>query len=154
MFMTKTFNASETNTFAGHLVKVLDNKTVICLSGDLGAGKTLFVQGIAQGLAVDEPVTSPTFNIMNIYHGRYPIYHFDLYRLDFPEQLEDIGFFEYIQADGIIIIEWADKFAELMPQEYLWIDIKRGGEENERLITMKPVGQKYIKMVEELNSTC
>lgn len=129
----------------------LDRGDVICLSGDLGAGKTLFTQGVAAGLGVGEGVTSPTFTILQVYEdGRCPIYHFDLYRLEIPQQLEDIGFEEYSRPDGVAIIEWADKFAAEMPEEHLWIELKINDEAG-RVVTMSPHGARYVKLCEEMN---
>jgi tRNA threonylcarbamoyladenosine biosynthesis protein TsaE len=108
-------------SFGRQLGQLLQEGSVLCLIGDLGAGKTLLVQGIAQGLGLNEEITSPTFTVMNVYEGTIPVYHFDLYRLESPEQLVDIGFDEYTNAGGIAIIEWPDKFPGFMPDSYLRI---------------------------------
>lgn len=127
---------------------------VVCLAGDLGAGKTLLVQGLADALGIEGDVTSPTFTILQVYDGgRLPLYHFDLYRLDDAGQLDDIGFDEYTGGRGAAVIEWADKFADAMPTEHLWIELKLGGGENERLIGFEPVGDRYRKLCEELKDS-
>lgn len=96
----------------------------VVLSGDLGAGKTQFVQGVAAALGVRDAVCSPTFNILLTYpEGRVPLYHFDLYRLDGGEQLDDIGFYETVDGDGVSFIEWGDKFLQEMPYNYLDVRI-------------------------------
>ena len=102
---------------------------VLCLSGDLGAGKTLFSRGVATALGVQpDEVTSPTFAIMNVYEGsELEVRHFDLYRLNRPEELEDIGFEEYAGGDGITLIEWAELFAEQLPEEYLQVELRHEG---------------------------
>lgn len=106
--------------------------SVIALDGDLGAGKTLFTQGLAAGLGITEPVNSPTFTIMQIYEsGRLPLYHFDVYRIDDPYEMEEVGFDDFIYGDGVSVIEWPDRIAELMdqiPDPYTEIRITRDDE--------------------------
>ncbi len=92
---------------------------VIALSGDLGAGKTVLVQGLAEGLGVIGHVPSPTFNILLLHQGDPPLYHFDLYRLERPEELVDIGFWEWLESDGVSAIEWADRFPGELPADRL-----------------------------------
>ena len=126
--------------------------TVICLEGDLGAGKTLFVQSMARTLGVQGEVTSPTFNLMNIYEGFCPIVHFDLYRLNSVEELEDIGFYEYTDfPDGIVFIEWAEKFPEEMPDDFVKIKIERIKESrNMRRIIFSAIGEEHQEFIDEL----
>ena len=111
----KTLSPAETQQLGVQLGRLLDGPLVILLSGDLGAGKTCFTQGVARGLGVPEaePVTSPTYTLMNQYGGRLPLYHFDLYRLNHQDDLVDIDFDDYLQGDGIVVVEWADRFPEL-----------------------------------------
>ena len=90
---------------------------MVVLSGDLGAGKTQLTKGLAAGLGVVEPVTSPTFNILLVHEGRIPLYHFDLYRLEFAEQLDDLDYWGTLEADGVSVVEWGDRFAEAIPEE-------------------------------------
>ncbi len=93
---------------------------VLVLSGDLGAGKTQFSKGVAAGLGVPDDVTSPTFNILVEYEGdELTLFHFDLYRLDDPDELDDIDFFGVLESDGVSLVEWGDKFPDDMPAEYL-----------------------------------
>ncbi len=122
---------------------------IICLVGDLGAGKTLLTQGIAEGLSVQGYVNSPTFTIVCEYEGRLPLYHMDLYRLDDPQMLEDIGFEEYLSEDGVTVIEWAEKAGSWMPKECLLIRIERieGPDSNRRYFGMTGIGQKHIRML-------
>lgn len=151
MYIFKTQSPEETFTLGAKLAKLLADGDVICLAGDLGAGKTVFVQGIASSLNVEDNVTSPTFNILNVYEGDVSVYHFDLYRLDHVSQLLDVGFYEYTAGNsGLAIIEWPDKFPDELPDNYLWLAIKPGDEENERLIACKPQGQRYQQLCEEL----
>ena len=94
--------------------------------GPLGAGKTVLVQGLAEGLEVDTAayVRSPTFTLLHEYRARIPIYHFDFYRISYVEELQDIGFEEYLDASGVVIVEWADKFPELLPESRLDLRIQ------------------------------
>ncbi|WIW71505.1 tRNA (adenosine(37)-N6)-threonylcarbamoyltransferase complex ATPase subunit type 1 TsaE [Anaerosinus gibii] len=155
MIKIKTNSPEETFAFAKGLADLLKNGVVLCLKGDLGAGKTLFVQGLAKGFQVEEEVTSPTFSLMNVYHGRRAIYHFDLYRLESAEELYDIGFYEYTTLeDSIVIIEWPDKFPEELPEEYLWLEITRTENIDERLITIQLKGESYRQIYEELKQNC
>lgn len=140
-------------SFGRQLGQLLQEGSVLCLIGDLGAGKTLLVQGIAQGLGLNEEITSPTFTVMNVYEGIIPVYHFDLYRLESPEQLVDIGFDEYTNAGGIAIIEWPDKFPGFMPDSYLRIELIKTGD-NDRLIKVSPQGAHHHLLYEELKQAC
>ena len=104
---------------------------VIVLSGDLGAGKTQFVQGVAAALGVRGPVTSPTFNILLSYlEGSLPLHHFDLYRLDDADELEDIGFYDTLDADGASFVEWGERFPDALPYGYLEVRITVDAEGN------------------------
>lgn len=99
---------------------------VFCLYGNLGAGKTVFTKGFAAGLGIGEPVSSPTFTIVQIYEdGRLPFYHFDVYRISDPEEMFEVGFDDYIEGDGVCFIEWADLIEELLPQERTEITIEK-----------------------------
>ncbi|MBP2651130.1 MAG: tsaE [Firmicutes bacterium] len=146
-----TNQPEDTLRFGETMAAKLQAGDVICLSGDLGAGKTLLTQGIAAGMGTECSVTSPTFTIMQVYDdGRVPIYHFDLYRLDIRDELDNIGFEEYIGRDGVAIIEWADKFPAAMPKEYLWLEITIGKDSTERIIRITPAGERFIELCEEL----
>lgn len=132
-----SLNVEETQRIAAALAKMVVPGTVIALEGDLGAGKTHFTQGLARGLGVGEAVTSPTFNVMSVYdQGRLPLYHFDLYRLEDALELEDIAFYDYVEADGVSCIEWAAKFPEEIPAQALWISITTR-EDNVRSIEVR-----------------
>ena len=104
--------------------KMAKPSDIFCLTGDLGTGKTHITKGIAKGLGINENITSPTFNIVNEYHsGRLTLYHFDVYRVSEPDEIEAIGFDEYIFGDGVSVIEWANYIEELIPDEYVHINI-------------------------------
>jgi tRNA threonylcarbamoyladenosine biosynthesis protein TsaE len=118
---------------------------VICLNGELGSGKTMFVKGIANALGINEVITSPTFNIIKEYEGELPLYHLDVYRLD--EASNDIGIEEYFSKGGIVVIEWAENIKDILPEERLDVKIKVLGE-NKRSLVFKPYGQKYEELCE------
>ena len=121
--MTHTTTSPEqTFELASKLARDLSGGDTLCLLGNLGAGKTAFTQGLAHGLGVLEAVTSPTFAIVNEYRsGRMPLYHFDVYRLNSPDELEDTAFYDYFTGEGVVVIEWADRIdsilQELVPNE-------------------------------------
>lgn len=117
---------------------------VLCLTGDLGAGKTLFTKGVAAGLGVKADVTSPSFTLMNLYDGRLPVAHFDLYRLDDGGDLDEIGFYEYADEPvGVAIIEWADKFPEALPRHHLSVVLSPGKNLEERRLAFTAKGDGY-----------
>lgn len=150
MIQISTHSPEETMALGERLAQLLKPGDAVCLSGTLGAGKTLLVQGIAGGFSIGRnEVTSPTFTIMHVYEGGLPVYHFDLYRLDDPDQLYDIGFEEYVYGDGVALIEWADKFPQHMPGECLWLTIAATGA-GERLISIKAAGAHYQDILEGL----
>ena len=99
---------------------------VYTLIGDLGVGKTVFTQGVAAGLGIDEPVNSPTFTILQVYdEGRLPFYHFDVYRIGDESEMDEIGFEEYVYGDGVCVIEWADLIKGIIPKKHTRIEIKK-----------------------------
>lgn len=128
---------------------------VISLSGDLGAGKTVFVQGLATASGVQGRVTSPTFTIVQEYEGRYPILHLDVYRLDSFQELLDIGFEEFLDPKAILLMEWGEAVEPLLPRSHLRIDIMRGepGADDERTLTFKPVGEEWVRKILEMRAT-
>lgn len=98
--------------------------TVICLDGDLGTGKTVIAKGIAAGLGINEPVSSPTFTVIKEYtEGRLPLYHFDVYRIEDPQEMDEIGYEDYFYGEGVSVIEWSDMIAELIPKDAVKIRI-------------------------------
>ena len=150
MLTCVTHSPEETAHLAGTIGKIIREGTVICLDGELGGGKTLFVRALARTLGVESDVTSPTFNLMNIYEAACPIVHFDLYRITSEEELEDIGFYEYAEAtEGIVLIEWAEKFPDAMPADHLSVRIEALNDE-ERQFTFVAKGKKSRALLEEL----
>lgn len=133
---------------------VLKDGDVVCLTGDLGAGKTSLSKGICLEQGVDaNDVTSPTFAIMNVYEGTInQIRHFDLYRINRAEELYDIGFDEYVGDYGISLIEWAELFPDELPEEYLTVTITREGEGRKAILTAK--GNRYLERIQEVAKKC
>lgn len=100
--------------------------TVICLNGDLGVGKTVFTQGFAKGLGITEPVNSPTFTIIQEYdEGRIPLYHFDVYRISGPWDMDDLGYEEYFYGQGVCLVEWGNLIEELLPEDTIYVTIEK-----------------------------
>lgn len=130
----------ETRELAERIAAAVSPGTVVNLIGDLGAGKTFFTAALTKALGADDMVTSPTFGLMNIYHGRLSIYHFDLYRLERESELEDFGFYEYVEdEDAISLIEWADKFPEALPEDYLEVKIERLPGDDEAVLNCRRI---------------
>jgi len=123
MRIVETHSPEETWELAAELAGDLGPGTVIALHGDLGAGKTCFIQGYAAALGIDEPVTSPTYTLIGEYKGRLPLHHIDLYRLSGPEEALGLGLEEYFDANGITAIEWAERAEGLLPPDLLHIQI-------------------------------
>ena len=107
----------ETQKFAEEFSKTLKAGDVLCMYGDLGVGKTAFVQGLAKGLGIDEPITSPTFTIVNEYSGRLPLYHFDVYRIADVEEMYELDCEGYFYGDGVCLIEWASQIRDILPDD-------------------------------------
>jgi tRNA threonylcarbamoyladenosine biosynthesis protein TsaE len=130
---------AETLAFARSKASALQRGDVLALCGDLGAGKTHFVKGLAAGLGYTGEVTSPTFTLIHEYvGGRLPLYHFDFYRLDSEDEALRLGLEEYVAGDGVCVVEWADKFPALLPPETRWFDLRLTGED-ERTIAERRV---------------
>lgn len=120
---------------------------IICLNGELGSGKTVFTKGIANALGIKESITSPTFTIIKEYEGELPLYHMDVYRLN--GNVEGTGIEEYFTKGGVVVIEWADTIQDILPEERLDIKFKIvEGNENTRVLILKPHGQKYEELCE------
>ena len=137
----------------GNIIKA---GSVICLTGDLGVGKTEFVKGFAKGVGVGDYVTSPTFTIINEYSGRMPVYHFDVYRINSVDEMYETGYEEYFFGEGVSIIEWADLIAEIIPEENITVHISKDLSEglNFRSIDMKTSGEKYDSLVRDMIEKC
>ena len=124
----------ETQRIAREFGSALRRGSVVALVGQLGAGKTQFVKGLVAGIGADAEVTSPTFTLIHEYTGgRLPVYHFDFFRIEDREAAERLGLDEYFFGDGVSVVEWADKFREIIPADALWISFETKSE-NERLL--------------------
>ena len=135
-----TNSAGETRAWGERLASALQPGDVLLLRGALGAGKSELTRGIARGLGITEPVTSPSFTILNVYEsGRVPLYHFDWYRLESPEELYELGLQEYLGGDGIAVVEWPEKCEDALPESFLEIRILITGT-NTRTLEMIPHG--------------
>lgn len=129
-------NEQETNKSGNEIGQKLQKGDVVCLTGDLGAGKTTLSKAIAKGLGVEEIVTSPTYTIVQEYEGNLPLYHFDVYRIEDINDMYEIGFEEYLFGEGVCLIEWADKISEILPEGCIWIHMDYGKKIEERKITI------------------
>ena len=133
-------SVAETEELGAQLAARLRPGDVVAYTGDLGAGKTAFVSGMAQGLGVSERVTSPTFTIVNEYEGgRLPLFHFDMYRLGSADELFDIGWEDYLNRGGVCAVEWSENVAEAMETGTIRVSIRREGDENSRVIGIEGV---------------
>jgi tRNA threonylcarbamoyladenosine biosynthesis protein TsaE len=122
----ETFSAEETYLFGKKIGRGACPGRVYTLVGDLGVGKTVFTQGVAAGLGIEEPVNSPTFTILQIYEeGRLPFYHFDVYRIGDVEEMDEIGYEDCFYGDGVCLIEWANLIEEILPEHYTQITIEK-----------------------------
>lgn len=132
-----THSEAETEQLAKRLGEQT-GKCVIAMTGDLGAGKTAFTRGIAEGLGFGGEVSSPTFAIVHEYvGGRLPLYHFDMYRVSGWEDLYSTGYFDYIETDSVVSVEWSENIAGALPEHHVTVDIRRGENENDRIITIE-----------------
>lgn len=133
-------NEEETKQFGQRLGECISEKILICLNGDLGAGKTCITKGIAKGLDITDDITSPTFILVEEYEGRFPLYHFDVYRIDDVEELYFIGFDDYLSKEAVVIIEWSDKIESILPKERLELRLEYT-EDGMRTVNLQPVGE-------------
>ena len=138
--------AAQTQRLGARLGELLEAGDVLLLEGDLGAGKTVLAQGVAQGLGIQDPVTSPTFTLIHEYEGRLPLYHVDLYRLADAADAANIGLEEYVYGDGVTIIEWPDRAAGLVPDDHLAIAL-RPIADTKRALRLMPHGARYTALV-------
>lgn len=150
MLTYTTHSPEDTYALGMQLGERLRPGMVLLLDGDLGAGKTCLAGGILKALGVDEHVTSPTYTLVNEYEGRVRVAHFDLYRLDDPDELFDIGFEEYLDDQRVVLIEWPDRAGGYLPPHCLKVGLTGRGQERE--ITLEPVGAEYVELGEEMKN--
>ena len=142
-------NKKELEKIAEKLGELVGSGDVICMVGELGAGKTTFIQAFAVGLGVEDYVTSPTFVLINEYDGRIPLYHFDVYRINHISEMEDLGYEEYFYGDGVCAIEWADLIEDILPHNHLRVEIRITGTKT-RQICFAGTNDYYDGMIKEL----
>lgn len=138
----ETFSPEETFAVGKEIASKAKTGQVYTLIGDLGVGKTVFTQGIAEGLGIEEPVNSPTFTIVQVYEdGRMPFYHFDVYRIGDVEEMDEIGYEDYFYGEGLCLIEWANLIEEILPETYTQVTISKDLEKgfDYRLITIEEI---------------
>ena len=144
MKIIETNTPKETFEFGKRLGEQAKPGTVYTLIGDLGVGKTVLTQGLAKGLNITEPISSPTFTIVQVYEeGRLPLYHFDVYRIGDVEEMEEIGYEDYFYGEGVSLIEWANLIEEILPEQYTEIKIEKDLEKgfDYRKITVTSMGE-------------
>lgn len=146
----KTASADETRAIGQAVAGMLGSGDVISLTGDLGAGKTTFVQGAAKGLGVEEPVLSPTFTLVREYRGVSPVFHVDVYRLDRLQEVLDLGFEEMLDSGGVVFIEWGDAIEALLPDDYLQIEMSIPDQGDERHLSVWWRGDRWSTRWERL----
>lgn len=139
--LATTTAVDETRDLACALAPVARPGDVVVLAGDLGAGKTAFVQGFGRGLGVVDRITSPTFTLVHVYEGgRLPVHHLDVYRLDQLSEALDLGLAEMLEDGGVVLIEWGDAIAPLLPHDYLEVRMTFGERDDDRQLALRPVG--------------
>ena len=136
----RTASSAATKELAGVVADHVRGGDLLLLVGDLGAGKTTFVQGFALALGVDEPVTSPTFTLARTYPGRLPVHHVDVYRLERMAEVVDLGLGELIDSNGVTLVEWGDVIRAALPTSYLEVRFEFGEEPDDRTIAVRAVG--------------
>lgn len=140
-----TASAKETEELGARLGRQLHPGAVIAYYGDLGAGKTAFTRGLARGLGIEDPITSPTYTIVNEYPGKIPLFHFDMYRLTSSEDLFDIGWEDYLTRGGVIAVEWSERVEDAL-EDALKIDIRRDPERDDGRRIIIEGGEKYADL--------
>lgn len=148
-----TDSETATRAVGSALAPLVAPGDVLVLSGDLGAGKTQLTKGLAVGLCVAEPVTSPTFNILLVHEGRIPLYHFDLYRLEHAAELEDLDYWGTLEADGVSVVEWGDRFAEAFPEQCVIVSMRITGDDA-RALVLEPHGARGETLVASWAEAC
>ena len=131
-----TASSAETESLGKKIAAILSGNETIALFGDLGAGKTAFTRGLCEGLGVTDDVSSPTFAIVNAYNGKYPVYHFDMYRITDADDLFSTGYYDYI-GNGVIVIEWSENIESELESDAIRIRIQKNDDENKRLFEIE-----------------
>ena len=148
----RTSSVEDTRDLASLLIKVFKAGDVVVLSGDLGAGKTAFTQGLGLALGVEHPITSPTFTLANRYEGELTLNHLDVYRLEHFQEVEELGLSELIDSNSLTVIEWGDVISSVLTEGYLEISLNLGVGLNDRIIDFSLIGHKWLGRESELVS--
>lgn len=151
-----TTSVTETKAVAAAIAALVRPGDLLLLVGDLGAGKTAFVQGFAAAVGVDQPVTSPTFTLVHEYEGEFPVFHLDVYRLEHLAETVDLALGELLDGGGVTLIEWGDAVLGALPQEYLEVRLELGDGADDRRITVRAVGRgwapRWARLTEALEA--
>lgn len=145
-----THSADQTRALGQQIGQATQPGDLLLLVGELGAGKTCLTQGIARGMGIDSYVRSPTFVLATEHSGRLMLYHIDLYRLDRIDEIQDIGIDEYVESEGVCVVEWADKAIAVFPKEHLSIELEHTGEDS-RTLTLTAHGSRYTELIQLLD---
>jgi tRNA threonylcarbamoyladenosine biosynthesis protein TsaE len=138
-----TKSVDDTRALAAEIAALAAPGDLLVLAGDLGTGKTAFVQGFARGLGVDEPVTSPAFILVRTYEGRLPMNHLDVYRLEQMQELVDLGIAELLDEGGVTLVEWGDAVTPALPSDFLEVRLEAGAAADDRTVTVRSVGRSW-----------
>ncbi len=134
-----TTSPEETEKLGERIAEKLNGGEVIALFGGMGMGKTAFTRGLSRGLGIPNGVSSPTFALVHEYHGRLPVYHFDMFRVNGWEDLYSTGFFDYLESGGVLVIEWSENIEAALPEDSIRIEIRQGAQENERVFSISGI---------------
>ena len=151
LWRSETHNAVETQALAAQLGEHLSAGDVLWLSGELGAGKTTFTQGLGRGLRIREPINSPTFVLMRVYQGRLPLYHIDLYRLDTLRDIENLGLRDYLEGEGVCVLEWAERLDPQATQSGLHIRLTVQDAQT-RMLAFSACGARAAQLLHDLQT--
>lgn len=149
-------SSGQTRRFGYRLGLLLQPGDIVCLEGDLGTGKTCFVQGIGQALGVRGAITSPTFTLVSEYRGPHqtmPLFHIDVYRLEDAEEIDGLGLWDYLFDDGVCAIEWADQIRDHLPEEAVWITLRHYLDDSRRGLILEGHGERYESLLREFKRT-
>lgn len=152
----ESFSAEDTFALGERIGKQAEPGQVYTLIGDLGVGKTVFTQGVAHGLGITEPVNSPTFTIVQVYEGgRMPFYHFDVYRIGDVSEMDEIGYEDCFEGEGLCLVEWADLVEEILPPDHIRVRIEKDLEKgfDYRRITVTQMGAKLVRAPERADGS-
>ena len=154
MIQLTTSSARETQEVASKIAALIEQGDLVLLVGELGAGKTTFAQGFGQALGVVDPITSPTFTLAREYEGhRLTMHHLDVYRLEAIDEVLDLALPELLDGASVTLIEWGDAIIPALPGEYLEVRLEYGEDDDERVIGVRPVGQRWLSREIELTRT-